>query len=361
MEYTNASQLSSKMSHIRLYTHAIFIVFVITCQDIYKLVYYKKYHFSSIFDHGGISLLFSAVILLSMYFMAFVILRKRPYLNKNLAVLIKIAGVVGSFFLFIFLRWGVDQYLEDWLFGITNYPKTTLFSFFFHDNLVYAFMVILGGFFIKFMDDWYINDRIHSALEKQNLRLELDFLKSQVNPHFLFNTLNNIQSYIVQDEKMKSIELIGRLSEFMRFALYECNEEYIDLDKEINMLGDYIELERVRCDDRVNISFETSGNFDDYKIPPLLLIPFIENAFKHGADMQLNESWIKIIIKEHNAALHLVVENSFSALSLSEERSGGIGLQNVKKRLQYYFGNKQDLEVTTHGNVFAIDLKLQLI
>jgi hypothetical protein len=288
-------------------------------------------------------------------------LRNRPQLKRNTALLIKIAGLIGMFFLYIPLRWVIEQKLEFWILGVSNYPQNVSYSFFFHDTLVFAFIILIAGAYVKFMDDWYIHDRIKSTLEKQNLRLELDFLKSQVNPHFLFNTLNNIQSFIVQDEKMKSIELIGRLSEFMRFALYECDEEFIDLDKEISMLADYVELERVRCDDRVKISFEANGDFDNLIIPPLLLMPFVENAFKHGADTQLDQSWINISIRQHQGQLHLKIENDFIAPAQGfEVKHGGIGLQNVKKRLQYYFLNKHQLEITAKQKVFEVNLILQL-
>jgi two-component system LytT family sensor kinase len=180
-----------------------------------------------------------------------------------------------------------------------------------------------------------------------------------VNPHFLFNTLNNIQSFIVQDDKPKSIELIGRLSDFMRFALYECDEEYIDLDKEISMLKDYVELERVRCDDRVSISFVATGNFDDFQIPPLLLMPFVENAFKHGADNQLEQSWINILIRLQDNKLQLKVSNNF-IVAANEEKPGGIGLQNVTKRLQHYFPGKNNLRAASKGNIFDADLSINL-
>lgn len=344
----------------RLYLHAIFILIIVANQPVFRVLYIKDYHFKWSYDYQPVALMFYLLALGCTYFMAFVILRNRPSLKKSVAIILKIAGTVGLFFAFIYLRWFDDMFISDWLFGITNYPKTTSFSFFFHDNLVYAFVIILLGFFLKFMDDWYINDRIKSALEKQNLRLELDFLKSQVNPHFLFNTLNNIQSFIVQDEKMKSIELLGRLSEFMRFALYECDEEFIDLEKEVAMLADYVELERIRCDDRVKISFEASGDFSDHQIPTLLLMPFIENAFKHGADTHMGESWISITIKQREGNLYLNVENSFTPQVTAGERPGGIGLINADKRLQHYFFRQHSLQAGQHENVYQVILKLQL-
>ncbi|MBB2151351.1 sensor histidine kinase [Pedobacter gandavensis] len=360
MEDLQIKSMPSKLRSARLQLHAVFITFIMCAWPVYYLIYARKPDFKWTEVYGPLTLFYYAFIAACTYFMVFVVLRDRPYLKKSNRILIKIGGTIIVALLYIVIRWGVEQHLAYWLLGIRTYYREITFSYFFHDNLVNAFIVVFCSLFVKFMDDWYITDRMKTDLEKQNLRLELDFLKSQVNPHFLFNTLNNIQSFIVQDEKMKSIELIGRLSEFMRFALYECTEEYIDLDKEINMLGDYVELERVRCDDRVMISFETSGNFGDYKVPPLLLMPFVENAFKHGADDQLNNSWIKINISLKEGLLKLTVDNNFSPAAVSLEKNGGIGLQNVRKRLKYYFADQQKLEISSNGNTFHVSLNLQL-
>jgi sensor histidine kinase YesM len=361
MEKHQARQLLLKYATARVYLHTIFILLIVSCQPLFQAVYVSGYRFKWSVAYGPISLIFYATTLLCIYFTAFVVLRNRPNLKPGISLAIKVVGLIAVFFLYVPLRWLVEQKLEFWLLGVSNYPQGVAFGYYFHDNLVYSFIILIAGAYVKFMDNWYIAERLKSNLEKQNLRLELDFLKSQVNPHFLFNTLNNIQSFIVQDEKMRSIELIGRLSEFMRFALYECDEEYIDLDKEISMLADYIELERVRCDDRVSISLETSGDFDDYKIPPLLLMPFVENAFKHGANTQLGESWIKIQIKQEGNQLHLKVENDFvEQPNPTSTKTGGIGLANVKKRLQFYFPGKHILQTVATGNVFTASLTLQL-
>jgi two-component system LytT family sensor kinase len=344
--------MEKNINRQRLYLHAIFILVILVNQPVFSELYAKNYHFSWAIDYQPVILIFYLLIIACIYFIAFVLLKIKPSW-------LRIPAMAAMFFLFPVIRWVVNQPLSDLLFGVTDYPKTISFGYIYHDNLVYSFVVMLLGLFLKFMDDWFIHERIRSSLEKQNLRLELDFLKSQVNPHFLFNTLNNIQSFIVQDDKPKSIELIGRLSDFMRFALYECDEEYIDLDKEISMLKDYVELERVRCDDRVSISFVATGNFDDFQIPPLLLMPFVENAFKHGADNQLEQSWINILIRLQDNKLQLKVSNNF-IVAANEEKPGGIGLQNVTKRLQHYFPGKNSLRAASKGNIFDADLSINL-
>jgi two-component system LytT family sensor kinase len=345
------------MKHLNketIYLHTIFILAIWSSRPIFNTLYNEDYHFKWSFEFHPLTLLFYALVLTVIYFTAFAVLRERN------TTVVKFTGFMGTFFLFIPLRWLVDQQLSYWLFGITNYPTDTSFSFYFHDNLVVSFAVVMTGLFLKFMNDWYVNGRIKSNLEKQNLQLELSFLKSQVNPHFLFNTLNNIQSYILQDDKMKSVALIGQLSDFMRFALYECNEEFIDLQKEISMLEDYVALERVRCDDRVEISFDTMGNFSEHTIPPLILIPFVENAFKHGAEMQNGQAWIRIFIAIDKGTLQLKVENNHLINSWDKPTNGGIGLTNIKRRLQYYFPGKHVLQIDNDHQVFTVNLNIDL-
>ncbi len=346
---------------MRIYLHAMFILLIISFESLFKTLYLKGYHFSFEYEYGPIALIFYLFYLCCVYCIAFIVLPWGARLSRRLRIAFRIASIVCCFFLFIPLRYLVEQLLEYRLFGQSNYPQSVTWSFYFHDNLGVSFSVLLAGAFVKFMDDWFVADRRKLVLERQNLRLELDFLKSQVNPHFLFNTLNNIQSYIVQDEKIKSIELIGRLSEFMRFALYECDDEYIGLDKEISILQDYVELERVRCDDRTKIIFTADGNFAGYRIPPMLLMPFVENAFKHGTDRQLGNSWIKVAIRQQDGVLDLKVENDFTVLPEARGgRNSGIGLQNVQRRLQYYFNNSHRLTSAAENSVYKVNLTLEL-
>lgn len=352
----------SKAQAARITLHSIFLLVIIGCQPVFKALYMNGYHFQWNVEFQPFALTFLLLVITFSYLTAFVAMRPRKEQNKVTGTIIKILLVIALSLGFIFTRYGVDQYLHKWIWGITNYPEDVTFSYFFHDNLVYSFCILLAGLFLKFMDDWYVNDRIKSKLEQQNLRLELDFLKSQINPHFLFNTLNNIQSYIIQDEKMTSVALIGRLSEFMRFALYECDKEYIDLAKEIEMLEDYIALERVRYEDRLDIIFEVQGEFNFANIPPMLLIPFVENAFKHGADMQLGGAFIHIHITKKANHLHLNVKNNFllPATTGPVTKNGGIGLKNVKKRLQHYFPKRHILQLQQNRNIFEADLQLEL-
>jgi LytS/YehU family sensor histidine kinase len=326
---------------------------------LFKSLYVKGYQFEFKYSFGPVGLLFYSLFLSYIYCIAFFVFSAGRRLRRNRRILFRLLLIIGTCALFIPLRYLIEQILVYNLIGVSNYGQSTTWQYYFHDNLGIILTMLLAGACLKFMDDWFVADRRKTMLERENLRLELDFLKSQLNPHFLFNTLNNVQSYIVQDEKAKSIELIGRLSGFMRFALYECNEEFIALEKEISILQDYVELERVRCEDRTAIRFRTDGNFNNYVIPPMLLMPFVENAFKHGADRQVENSWINVAIRQQNNRLELQVENNFTGMPVLAE-NGGIGLRNVQRRLEHYFNHRHRLTITTVNNVYKVRLSLEL-
>jgi sensor histidine kinase YesM len=192
-------------------------------------------------------------------------------------------------------------------------------------------------------------------LSKDNLQLELNFLKAQVNPHFLFNTLNNIYSLVMSDRKEQAGHTIARLSSLLRYTLYETADEKIALDKEVQLLKDYVELEKLRLND-TEVQFHYEKDSDDYTIPPLLLMPALENAFKYSSDK--NESSIVIDIKAKEATLQVDIQNHFDPQR--KNKTGGIGLQNLQKRLQHYFPNSSAYTATVVNDVYLFHLSCAL-
>ena len=184
---------------------------------------------------------------------------------------------------------------------------------------------------IKIGRDYFRQTVRQLQLSKQNLQLEFNFLKSQVNPHFLFNTLNNIYSLVVSERKEQAAQTIARLSGLMRYTLYETGDEKIPLQKEVRLLKDYVELEKLRLNE-TGIEFHFDTDDDHYTIPPLLFMPAIENAFKFTADEKGN--CIIIHIRAEKKTLHVSIQNHASHRELKE--SGGIGLSNLQKRLKHY-------------------------
>ena len=194
-------------------------------------------------------------------------------------------------------------------------------------------------------------------LEKVNILLEFNFLKSQVNPHFLFNTLNNIHSLIFQDRRKDASATISKLSDFLRYSLYESGKEWVKLSKEIKLINDYIELEKLRLN-KTDVSFSSNTNNDDIEIPPLLFIPLVENAFKYTADTTFNKSFINIRIELKNKILKFQITNNYDASK--RNNNGGIGLSNLKKRLLNYYPTKHLLEITDSENVHKVKIQIKL-
>jgi len=232
-------------------------------------------------------------------------------------------------------------------------------------NLHYTF---LTTFFIagtstvfKILTEWVKYQREKKKLEKEKLHSELKFLKSQINPHFLFNTLNNVYSLaLVKSDKTPDIIL--KLSEILRYMLYECNIPKVLLSKEVKYIENYLALERLRQRDDVKIDFEIEGDITDQKISPLLFTPFLENAFKHGINKVLEDAYVNILLKVKDNNIVFMVENIKPEFTPQDfqKKQGGIGLANVKKRLKLLYPDRYKLEIENTKFSYKIELYLDL-
>lgn len=193
-------------------------------------------------------------------------------------------------------------------------------------------------------------------MEQQSLRQQLEYLKYQINPHFFMNTLNNIHALVdIDPEKAKTT--IVELSKMMRYVLYEGNKEFIPLLHDMEFLGNYVRLMRLRFTDKVKISVTTPDKTKDYGIPPLMLITFVENAFKHGVTYQ-KESFINISTKVENGRLLFACENS-KAKERGQE-PGGVGLTNVRERLRLIYGSDYTLDIRDANDTYSVNLNIPL-
>jgi len=210
---------------------------------------------------------------------------------------------------------------------------------------------------IKLTHDWISEKRKNDELQKIQLRTELDFLKSQIQPHFFFNTLNNLYALVIENSP-NAPDVVLKLSEIMQYVLYEVKESKISLLKEINYIYSYLELEKLRYGNKIKANLEITGDIDSIEIPPLLFLPFIENCFKHGA--KNNES-IKVDIRFEikNNFLFFTVENSFHNLNKNSLKHG-IGIVNVKRRLQLLYKNNFTLDAENSDNKFKVFLKIPI-
>lgn len=216
---------------------------------------------------------------------------------------------------------------------------------------------------IKVTLDFLKEHKRVADLEKAQLETELLFLKTQISPHFFFNTLNNIYSLAVEKSK-KTPKIILKLSELMRYLLYETKSKRQSLENEILCIQNYLDLERIRHNDELEINMSISGNIEDKEIAPIILLTFIENAFKHGAHKNIGAVKIDIDLSIKNDFLYFTISNPMPVITKHKDsfnQSSGIGLENVKKRLSLGY-NKKDYKLTIKNddNMFVVKLKIKV-
>lgn len=212
---------------------------------------------------------------------------------------------------------------------------------------------------IKITNEWFRAEKQKKEMENEKLHSELAFLKSQVNPHFLFNILNNICS-LARKKSDDTENAIIQLSRIMRYMLYDSKDEKVSLEKEVEYLQNYIELQRLRISESVSISFTIEGNIQGKMVEPMLLIPFVENAFKHGVSY-LDESHIGILLKIDDGVLHFRVENNRSKKSDDPvQLESGIGLKNVLRRLDLLYPATHSIILDDTGAKYIVNLDISL-
>jgi len=220
------------------------------------------------------------------------------------------------------------------------------------------FIVIFVGM-LRFAVDWFELEAKKKEMENEKLMAELNFLKAQINPHFLFNTLNNLY-YLAYSKSENTTEVIAKLSQMMRYMIYDSNHPKVLLSKEIEYMQGYISLERMRLNNQIPIEFVVKGNVEFVWITPLIFITFLENAFKHGVSNNNPDAWVKISIELEGKECVYTVENSKPSTKNETGEKSGIGLQNVKRRLALSYPEKYDLKIEDTPEVHKVQLNLML-
>jgi two-component system LytT family sensor kinase len=223
------------------------------------------------------------------------------------------------------------------------------------------FLLTASFSLIKIVTDWLRSKRESRRVHLETMKSELRFLKSQINPHFLFNTLNSLYALTIKKSD-QAPEVVLRLADMMRYMLYECNEKWVPLDREVAYIQNYLELEKVRHGARVDIDFDTEGVTTDHRVAPLLFIPFLENAFKHGLASSLEAGKVDVKLTVQNRELTFIITNSKPpALPRPEARQyGGIGLTNVRKRLQLLYPHMHHLHIENNPNEYHVRMTVKL-
>jgi two-component system, LytTR family, sensor kinase len=264
-----------------------------------------------------------------------------------------------TIFLFVFVLNGfightlfhlADCYTPDVAFG--NVPRILLMSF-------YCFLKACFFIGIKVVIGWYEVQKRISEIEQNRLESELKMLKDQVNPHFMFNTLNNLYGLIVKNPLHAQESVLG-LSGILHYMLYESNHEKVPVTKEINCIRNYIALEKLRYSGNLSVSINVQKEVEQQAILPLCLFPFVENSFKHGASESIEEAWVNIDFSIHRNDFIFKIENS-RTVRQKPLNGNGIGLSNVKRRLELVYGAKgHDLQIMDGGESYLVVLKIRL-
>ncbi len=272
-------------------------------------------------------------------------------------------SLIGVVLVFCFLSWISYIYIQDPLFWpddtfvpeIWNWKKILKST-----GKIYPVVVL--AIVIKWFKYWYRDQQRTQALEQEKLQAELKFLKAQVHPHFLFNTLNNLYALTLK-QSQDAPEVVLKLSDLLDYMLYECNADWVPLKKEIKLVEDYIALEKIRYGNRLEISFDIRGEVENQMIAPMMILPFVENSFKHGVSEELEQSWVSMDLTVKSESLTLKVENSKSKNGVHEDRfdyKQGIGLKNVQRRLDLLYEGNYDLNVLDTEDTYLVVLKLNL-
>jgi LytS/YehU family sensor histidine kinase len=220
--------------------------------------------------------------------------------------------------------------------------------------------ITIGGIAasIKLMKLWYVKEQRNLQLQKENAEAQLQLLKAQVHPHFLFNTLNNIYSH-TQNTAPVASQLVMGLSDMLRFMLYECNQSQVPLSKELKMIQDYISLEQIRYDDHLDVHIDLPANTDNLAIAPLLLLPLVENCFKHGTSHMIEQPWLSLRVTLEKDRMYMKLMNGKTNEIVNNDYKG-IGIMNVRKRLDLLYPGRHELTITDEEDVYIVNLWLQL-
>lgn len=221
-------------------------------------------------------------------------------------------------------------------------------------QIVFFFAVGTGW---KIYQSWKLEEKQKDQAQKERLAAELSLLKSQVSPHFLFNSLNSIYSLTVQKSENAPLAVV-KLSELLRYMIYQANKEFVTLSEELNYIENFIELQKLRLASDMNIKFKVDVEDKNIEIEPMLLIPIVENTFKHGVSYK-EPSEIIIHIKEQNKQLNLYTSNQ--VFLRKKEESSGFGLENLKKRLNLRYSGLYTLDISVKGKFYVVDFSLKLI
>ena len=277
-----------------------------------------------------------------------------PFVYKKQKMYAIIGGIVSIILFFSLLRYSIEEVLFPIIFGFRNYNEKTTLVYYIYDNIFFSYNAIFVATLIWLLNNALKTEREKRQLIEENKNSQLQALKTQINPHFIFNTLNNIYALVYQNSD-KALPAIEELGQLLRYSTKDLEKDFISLDKEVGYLDSLIALEKLRIKNPELLNVEKKLSHPKLNISPMLLVPFVENAFKHG---DFRNKGFEMKISDENKVLH------FYLLNYKKEKMkdviSGIGIENVRKRLEILYPKKYELNIVETETNFTIDLKIDL-
>jgi two-component system LytT family sensor kinase len=294
-----------------------------------------------------------ADLALMIYVTNYVLIPHLLYKKKYLLFIVVFVVFVSSFSI-------IKMYVESLvMFGMVNFDIWDRFKVRIYDNVIPHFLLVSTGAAFKLLSDYARSQRRLGDMAKEKAEAELNFLKSQINPHFLFNSLNSIY-FLIDKQNTDARQTLLQFSDLLRYQLYDCNASAVEIEKEVLYLQDYIRLQKLRKDKNYEIRVKVGDEVKGFRITPLLLIPFVENAFKHISHHNHSRNFIDVEMSRLNGTFHFKVKNSKDNAQRSTEPAGGIGLVNVKRRLELLYPGKHELKIEDAESTYTVALNLNI-
>ncbi len=286
-----------------------------------------------------------------IYFNLLILIPRFAQRQRIVTYMILLAVALG---MYVLLKNAHDVYLNGYV--LSDDTRKSLFDNSYY-NLSIAIFYLAFNIALYLSKSWYFQRELIRKMEIEKLSTELEYLKAQINPHFVFNSINTIYFQIDKHNALAR-DSLSAFSDMLRYQLYECNGQEIVIEKELHYLRNYVELQRMRKDENYNIAFVEEGEIKGFTISPLLLIPFVENAFKHVSHYP-DKNEIRIEIQKDQHHFHFTVFNTKESKAV-HNGFAGIGLKNVQRRLQLLYRDRHELKIDDRGESFEIKLSLKI-
>lgn len=319
--------------------------------SVWVLIFVNTFNYT-IVDEEPISAIITVFFIIAIIAVPF-------YFNYYfLSDLIFIKKKYAQYFLIVSLTIIITYFILDFTSATALYTDSESFSEVISIVTNLILIIVFSNLFKGYLT-WLEDQQRKTELEKEKLQSELNFLKLQINPHFLFNSLNNIYS-LSYNKSDNAAPMIAKLSKILRYMLQECQESRVLLSKELELLKNFIDLNMLKIGEERRIDIYTEGITNNQKIAPLILITFLENAFKHGNVLTEKTGWINMesIVEDNNFTFKLT--NSINKTNISQNDDSGIGLKNTKKQLELNYSDNYNLNISENDNEYIVSLQIEI-